>query len=369
MQNAKSPEFIKTVDIFDVASGNWYKQPTSGGPTTALARGCAVVATAQDRSSFNIYWYGGYDGLHPSQPFSDDVWVLSLPSFNWTKLYTGTASHGRAGHRCVMPYPDQMMVIGGSSALSGTVPTCLDGGLVQIFNISSGKWLEMYDPATWSEYSVPEAVYASVGGSATGGATATTAWANPSLASVFASAYPTSKLTAYYPYSPDGPGSNFPRPNVTNNNSGTPAWVGGVIGGAVALVLFAAVIGFLMWRRRGRQRSTGRTEYTDDSGSRIMNWIKGQPSDTTKAMTVTSEETGATLDDTAVASSGRTGQGSYNYNQSTGTTQTSSWTGGFGTPQMAQVPVEMHDTSVIAELMGKCRFCHHFTPVAFELVF
>ncbi len=70
---------MSTTEVYDIAGDKWYQQPATG-PPPQLTRGCAVVAPARDGSSFNIYWYGGYDGLHPSGPFSDDVWILSLPS-------------------------------------------------------------------------------------------------------------------------------------------------------------------------------------------------------------------------------------------------------------------------------------------------
>ncbi len=105
---------MSTVSVYDSANKLWYEQPTSGSPSPPqLAQGCAVVASAQDGSSHNIYWYGGFDGLHLTEPFSDDVWILSIPSFMWMKVYSGNSTHARAGHRCFKPYPDQMLVVGG----------------------------------------------------------------------------------------------------------------------------------------------------------------------------------------------------------------------------------------------------------------
>ena len=57
------------------------------------------MATASDRSSFNIFYYGGFDGINVKDSFSDDVWVLSLPSFTWIKISEGKSIHGRAGHK------------------------------------------------------------------------------------------------------------------------------------------------------------------------------------------------------------------------------------------------------------------------------
>lgn len=289
---------MSTIDVYDVASGVWYQQPTIGGPG-ALTRGCAVVAPASDMSSFNIYYYGGYDGVHIKDSFSDDVWILSLPSFMWMKVSSGTATHGRAGHKCVMPYPDQMMVIGGYVPLPGAgSPSCLKGNIVQMFNLSSAKWMDGYDPAKWSQYAVPEMIYAMIGGNATGGATMTTptptGWATPALGSVFATAYPTGKLAHYYPYGSAALGNNS-RPGINpggDSGGGTPSWIAPVVGVIVGLfVITLAVLAFMLWRKRKVLRHGGASEggHTDDNGVRILNWIRGQPSDA-KAPTVTTDD-------------------------------------------------------------------------------
>ncbi|KAJ2987418.1 hypothetical protein NUW58_g4518 [Xylaria curta] len=53
-----SPGYMTNIDVYDVASGKWYQQPTIDAPPQ-LAMGCAVVAPARDSSSYNIYYYGG----------------------------------------------------------------------------------------------------------------------------------------------------------------------------------------------------------------------------------------------------------------------------------------------------------------------
>ena len=286
---------MSTIDIYDVAGDKWYRQRTVGGPGQ-LARGCAVVATAQDRSSFNIYYYGGYDGLNAAEPFSDDVWVLSLPSFTWVNLAPGT--DGRAGHKCVTPYPDQMLVIGGYQGgnIRGTLP-CLRE-TVRVFNLSTGTWLDRYDPAVYSEYSVPEAVYEKIGGTGAGGATATTpspsGWDEDELGSIFATPYPTSKITTYYPYASVGPTNNT-NPEVPSDDSGdgggVPSYLPPVLG-TVLGVVFLTVVGvlILLWRRRRVLRGTMSEAGTEDTnGHRITSWLRGQLSEV-KTPTVASTD-------------------------------------------------------------------------------
>jgi hypothetical protein len=139
-----------------------FLQNTTGDVPPQLTMFCSVVAAAADRSSFNIYIYGGYDGVSAESPPSDDVYILSIPSFTWIKAYSGKYAHGRSGHKCLQVYPDRMFVLGGVFKNDPTV--CLDGGFVQVFNLNTLQFQETYSPQNWSNYSVPEAVTSRIGG-------------------------------------------------------------------------------------------------------------------------------------------------------------------------------------------------------------
>jgi len=289
---------MSTIDIYDVASGDWYRQPTKDGPGQ-LTRGCAVVAPAQDRSSFNIYYYGGYDGLNQLRSFNDDVWVLSLPSFTWTKVASGSGS-GRAGHKCFTPYPDQMLVIGGYTTRPKTVyPTCLQE-TIRVFNLTTGTWVNEYDPAKWTNYSVPATVHQKIGGSGTGGATATEpseGWAATGLANVFDTPYDTSKITTYYPYpslgagDPTNPNTPPPSDDESGGGGGVPSFLPPVLGVVLGLMFITMIVVLvLLWRRRRLFKSGMSEAGTEDTnGHRIMSWMRGQTSET-KAPTVTTME-------------------------------------------------------------------------------
>ncbi|PNP47360.1 hypothetical protein TGAMA5MH_01177 [Trichoderma gamsii] len=293
---SQSPKFMQTIDVYDVASKTWYTQPTTGGPSTR-ARGCAVVATASDSSSFNIYYYGGYDGIHVTEPFHDDVWVLSLPSFTWTQINNGTETHARAGHKCFTPYPDQLMVFGGYPPLTGTLskPNCLEVGPVVIFNLTSGEWMDSYDPTKYGDYGVPEKVQAIIGGNASGGATATkptpSGWASPALGKVFATPYDQKKIASYWPY-PAAQTANptEPAPKPASKSSGLPSWVGPVLGVILGLIALTCIIVlFCLWRRRKSLKNRSSTNTSEEAGLRILSWIRGQPH-SHKAATETTEE-------------------------------------------------------------------------------
>ncbi|KAH8681017.1 hypothetical protein BX600DRAFT_9398 [Xylariales sp. PMI_506] len=335
-----SPAFMSTIDIYDIAGDTWYQQPTANPPDQTTL-GCAVVAAAQDGSSYNIYYYGGYDGLHITQAFSDDVWVLSLPSFQWVKVTAGSADHARAGHQCVKPYPDQMITIGGFTPLTGGEFSCLeDDGILQVYNLSTGTWLDSYDPSVWSEYVVPDKVLSVIGGDATGGATLTTpspsGWVTTGLSNVFSVSY-TSTISTWYPYA--SVTTNNTRPDLPtsspSSSGGTPKWVAPVLGVVLSLVFITAVVvAILLYRRRKLLRKNGGTTEggTDENGHRILSWIRGQDG-SHKAPTVTTEDPVMPTDDldSRVASLSHTTGGDIAY---------------VGHHEMADTPlIELMDTS------------------------
>ncbi|KAL5318176.1 hypothetical protein ACEPPN_013235 [Leptodophora sp. 'Broadleaf-Isolate-01'] len=297
---AQSPLFMSTVSIYDIANDTWYEQETTNAPGQ-LAQGCTVVASAQDGSSHNIYWYGGFDGLHPAAPFSDAVYVLSIPSFKWTTLNTGTPSHARAGHRCSKPYPDQMLVVGGYSSLSGTDLTCVEGGIVQIYNLSSNEWIQSYDPKKWSNYTVPSGLVSAIGGAATGGATQTTpsgGFSNSSLGGVLGSSYDSTKIKNWYPYEEAATPTSSDRPTLSvspvSKHSGTPAYLAPVLGVVLGLFFITLIIlAILLWRRRKLLRNSTGTQSeagTMDNRRWVTSWLRATPPDA-KAPTVTTDET------------------------------------------------------------------------------
>ncbi|KAK3390835.1 hypothetical protein B0H63DRAFT_123895 [Podospora didyma] len=301
---AQSPGFMTTINIYDVAGKKWYSQPTTGGSPGQLTRGCAVVARAQDGSSFNIYYYGGYTGVRESDPYSDDVWVLSLPSFIWAKISSGSnqgRSQGRIGHKCFTPYPDQMMVVGGAPAVgTGTSQTCLFE-VIRVFNMSSGTWLDGYDPAKYSNYTVPGDIFGKIGGTATGGAKVTSpspSWATTALAEVFATPYPTTKIKTFYPYASVAADNNTnpnlpPSPSDSSSGGGVPSFLPPVLGVVLGLVLLTMIgVLILLWRRRKLFKAGMSDAGTEDTnGHRIMSWMRGQQTTSeNKAPTVTTTD-------------------------------------------------------------------------------
>lgn len=289
---------MEIVSVYDIANKKWYQQNTTGDTPPQLTMFCSVVAPARDDSSFNIYIYGGYDGINQSSIPSDDVYILSVPQMVWTHAYTGQSNHGRSGHKCFMVYPDQMMILGGIYANNPII--CLQAGIVEVFNLNNLKFQDSYDPRVWSEYRVPDAVTAKIGGkyvffllssgslllTMNSGNGSATAQAPATLSDVFATVY-TKTITTYYPYalqSTNSTNTSSPSPGptaitITGGGGGLPTWVGPVLGVVLGLIVVAAaIILFLIWRRRKSGRSTGVSEtQASTTGIRgfVLRWLYG----------------------------------------------------------------------------------------------
>ncbi|PLB37796.1 uncharacterized protein BDW47DRAFT_117778 [Aspergillus candidus] len=294
-----SPGFMESVSVYDVAENKWYIQKTTGDIPPQLARFCSVYASAPDDSSHNIYIYGGNNGTSPLDPPSDDVYVLSLPSFEWIKLYSGVKEHGRTGHRCVKPYPDQMLVLGGQY-MDVTKP--LGGGFIQVLNLNTGRFQNKYNSAH-EEYRVPNMVAGRIGGGPAGGATKTSpsSWTNDSLASVFKTKYP-GTIKTWYPY---------PQVRSVHEKRGTkfPGWAGAIIGVVLGVILIACALAFWLIRRRRKQqqyRSSHNPSISEPDTStmtRVARWIQGSGGDSAvpKSGDTVSTEYGAQSEGTAVS--------------------------------------------------------------------
>ena len=86
--------------------------------------------------------------------------MLSLPSFEWIKLYEGDSENsGRKQHKCAKPYPDKMLVLGGTQ---NSPVDCIEP--IRVFNLNTGRFQDTYDPEDWEEYKVTDLVSGRIGG-------------------------------------------------------------------------------------------------------------------------------------------------------------------------------------------------------------
>ncbi|GJC90888.1 Kelch repeat-containing protein ARB_01230 [Colletotrichum liriopes] len=166
--------------IYDVLSSKWYTQKASGEVPEMRRRFCAGVTWAADQSSYNIYMYGGATVPGVLGAGYDDLYVLSIPTFTWVKMYplgrNGTGDYPHHSLSCNMiPGRAQMIISGGHFPLTQVCDTPSQWGT---HNVDLGKqnpnkslW-ELYRPNK-TTYAVPEEILAVVGGNGDGGATKT----------------------------------------------------------------------------------------------------------------------------------------------------------------------------------------------------
>ena len=261
---------MNEVDVYDIAGSRWYRQATSGPTPNVRVDPCAVVAAAADGSSYNVYMFGGQN-LTPynNQTQYNDMWILSVPSFEWISVDMKGQSvpYPRAGHTCNI-WDGQMVVVGG---YIGAEIGCEQPG-VYVFNMSSLQWGNQFTARTQDKssdpfsqqtnqkgnnatsglegsygYQVPQAVIASIGGDPLGKATITAPVATPTggpLAS--------GKPITYTVTGPNGQaiteGSSFGGSSSSGPN------VGAIVAGSIAGVLLIATIylGFcaLLYRKQ-----------------------------------------------------------------------------------------------------------------------
>lgn len=104
-----------------------------------------------------------YGGRGANEDY-DEIYVLSIPSFTWTKIYRGDSP--RFGHTCHLVANRQLLTVGGST-VSDLLSACdWEEKGVAIFDTSgssSANWGSVYD-AYASAYQVPDKVYNVIGG-------------------------------------------------------------------------------------------------------------------------------------------------------------------------------------------------------------
>ncbi|KAM0334351.1 hypothetical protein ACHAQA_001376 [Verticillium albo-atrum] len=248
---------MEEVFLYDVLSGKWYTQKTTGTVPEQRRRFCAGVTWADDQSSYNIYLYGGAPPPGELGAGFDDLYVLSMPSFTWIKMYPATNATGDFPHHslsCNMaPGSAQMLIIGGSFP---TIQDCdaqtqwgTHNADLGRQNNNSSPW-ELYAPNKTS-YAVPTDILSEIGGEATGGATKTApvdGFDHRDLAVLMTRAADVAVRTPTRDVDPD---SN------DNKKSGPALPIGAIVGIAVGgLVVLAALLAgcCCIFRRRGEKR-------------------------------------------------------------------------------------------------------------------
>ncbi|KAI5838807.1 hypothetical protein DFP73DRAFT_563252 [Morchella snyderi] len=176
---------MSNIGIFDINSiavgGTWYNQTATGDVPSPRIDFCMVIVSAPDKSSHNIFIYGGWDGVNNF----DQVYVLSIPSFRWIKIFEGKDE--RRSHTCHVVGNRQLMTVGGRRGR--TLPGECDWqpNTISLFDMVTLDWVPEYKP-NGTKWEVPKPISDKIGGGFNGDATlnAPETWA-PGLEAVFMS--------------------------------------------------------------------------------------------------------------------------------------------------------------------------------------
>ncbi|OJD33002.1 cell wall anchored protein [Diplodia corticola] len=232
-------------------NGTWYAQTATGTIPALRTDFCLAAGAAPDRSSHNIYLYGGRNPK--SNTLYDDVYALSLPSFTWTRLFSGQSP--RWGHSChLVPNTTQLVTVGGSLDAEDSHATCdWEWRGVAVLDVWTVTWNSAFDAGA-RPYKVTQGVAEVVGGGDAGGATLSApagGWQTPGLEALFVEQRGGGSSSSSTSTADVGGGNS-------GGGSDTGVVVGGAVGGVVAGIVLVAVAGGLLlrWRRGRRKRDT-----------------------------------------------------------------------------------------------------------------
>jgi hypothetical protein len=255
VNGTQQPLPMSEIFIYDIANTRWYKQTTSGAELPGSRRRfCAGAVWTEDRSSYNIYLYGGAS-IGQGIGYGD-VWILSLPSFTWIKFFPGSDDNAvtipHHSLSCDVYENSQMIIMGGhfTNSTDCDVPSAygqhgLDLGRS---NKEGLKWAAFN--ASMTTYNVPPEVTKAITSNSTNSATLTgpqNGWETGDLSVVFGR-----------PYTPSIRAATRSLPTPTSNSTlahERGPTVGAIAGIAVACVLIVLALGmciFLVRRRRRR---------------------------------------------------------------------------------------------------------------------
>ncbi|KAJ5733904.1 cell wall anchored protein [Penicillium malachiteum] len=251
-----------SVDFFDVASinttnssVNWYTQSTTGDIPDPRTDFCVIAASAPDNSSHNIYLYGGKG----NSTVYDQMYILSIPSFEWVKLYEGSSP--RYGHTCHLVAQSQMLTVGGVEYEDITENCDWEDKGVAIMNLRDSTWGSVYN-ANAGEYLVPSKVYGVIGGSATGNATMTkpsNGFSNEAVEAFF------DRKVAVATNGSSTTSTNTAPTIISAKDASSSSLAGGTIAGIVigciaGAILVAMLVAYFIFKRRKQQPSVEQPE-------------------------------------------------------------------------------------------------------------
>lgn len=252
------------VDIFDIETGYWFRQDAFGVPDIPTGRSdiCTILVTAEDKSSFNIFMIAGVETYNSVIAY-EDMWVLTLPTFQWVKVHTRPG--GIYGHTC-HAVGENLLVIGGMQTTDsgGNVRNCSTHMPAEIFSLAQMEYTGIFDFAGASRSApVPSDVVSLIGGTATGGAVVTQPliWSDLYLQYIFTPSLQRPAYTPTYTLANITGNSTSPSPlPAPSKTEPIAAIVGGVVGGLIFVALMIIGVLFLLHRRKKAKEAASSRE-------------------------------------------------------------------------------------------------------------
>jgi len=248
-------------------------------------RFCAGATWAQDRSSYNIYLFGG--ASIGNGPGFGDTYILSLPSFTWIIFDGPTPPHHST--TCNVIEGSQMIIMGGHFT---TETECDVSHYYGMHGLSLGK--ENPRNAQWATfnpnvttYKVPDEIVKTIGGGPTGAATRTTPDGGfrtevRDLSKVFTRAYtpatrtPTRAITTTTTTT-----TTTNTTTSTSNHKSRKAVIGGAVGGTLGGLAVIAVLSacFIIYRKKKADAAKNAVPTDEARGDSCNCRISELPSD------------------------------------------------------------------------------------------
>lgn len=282
--------FMTSLLIYDIDAQQWYTQQTleTTQKPTQLASFCTAVVPTQDNKSYEIFVYGGYDGTYASDNpnVRDDVWVLSVPAFQWTKVVSASPSslHGRQGSVCFAPNPTTMITVGGTDVLGGSLKS---DSLIDVLDLNSLNWTGKYNSSSADLFVAPDSIVRQLNWvDGKGPGSSPVRGLNSTLNDLFSTPY-TGEVQTYYPYSTynASTGSETPTNGTSTKpeTSSEPKWKIPVIATLCTvggLAIIAAIVFFCLRKRRQASRQNHRKNH-----SGVFAWLSKSSHSTSDGQT------------------------------------------------------------------------------------
>lgn len=264
---------FNNITFYDKKSKKRYTQVASGDIPEPRSNFCAVGIEGNEKPYFEIFIHGGVINgiLGPQAANSDQVYVLSLPSFQWFRA-SYTSVNPRGGHTCQATNSGQMIIIGGvdptysrdflgdGDALNAPPDPWPQG--IGVFDMTALKFKDSYQ-AKAGAYQTPDIIknYHSIDGNKY-----PSSWTSAAVKEIFegksnGTSNTTNSTTSISTIQPSSSSSS-----VSISPSGLPhgTVAGIVVGCTAAIILGVAGVTFMA---KHRSRSTKSIAYPNDLAS------------------------------------------------------------------------------------------------------